>query len=251
MELTVVLRLVVVIMVRKRRTELPGAGESSESHDTSAGQGGAAQRPPPQQQAQQQQGGGYQQGRGRGVQGPQGQGGQPQGGRGWAPRGGSRGMAPQQYPGGPPDYPQQGRGSQQQQIPRGTAPSQRGGFSGPVYAGGPSMTPTPELHQATQAPQQPGVTMQLRAPYGKPPAEVVHAESSLGSSSSQPVHEAMTQLSVQKEEQHLQVAPASSKSMRFPLRPGKGSLGIRCIVKANHFFAELPDKDLHQYDVSF
>jgi eukaryotic translation initiation factor 2C len=28
-------------------------------------------------------------------------------------------------------------------------------------------------------------------------------------------------------------------------------LGQRCIVKANHFFAELPDKDLHQYDVSF
>jgi hypothetical protein len=27
-------------------------------------------------------------------------------------------------------------------------------------------------------------------------------------------------------------------------------MGQRCIVKANHFFAELPDKDLHQYDVS-
>ena len=44
--------------------------------------------------------------------------------------------------------------------------------------------------------------------------------------------------------------PTSSKSMRFPLRPGKGSCGIKCMVKANHFFAELPDKDLHQYDVS-
>jgi hypothetical protein len=28
-------------------------------------------------------------------------------------------------------------------------------------------------------------------------------------------------------------------------------MGQKCIVKANHFFAELPDKDLHQYDVSF
>lgn len=45
--------------------------------------------------------------------------------------------------------------------------------------------------------------------------------------------------------------PVSSKALRFPLRPGKGKLGQRCIVKANHFFAELPDKDLHQYDVSF
>ncbi|KAI3850498.1 hypothetical protein MKW98_000308 [Papaver atlanticum] len=32
--------------------------------------------------------------------------------------------------------------------------------------------------------------------------------------------------------------------------PGKGTTGIKCVVKANHFFAELPDKDLHQYDVS-
>ncbi|CAN5974280.1 unnamed protein product [Sphagnum jensenii] len=44
--------------------------------------------------------------------------------------------------------------------------------------------------------------------------------------------------------------PVSSKALRFPLRPGKGKLGQRCIVKANHFFVELPDKDLHQYDVA-
>ncbi|GAB2285499.1 argonaute 1B [Dionaea muscipula] len=50
--------------------------------------------------------------------------------------------------------------------------------------------------------------------------------------------------------QALQPLPASSKTVRFPLRPGKGSNGFKCIGKANHFFAELPDKDLHQYDVS-
>jgi eukaryotic translation initiation factor 2C len=44
--------------------------------------------------------------------------------------------------------------------------------------------------------------------------------------------------------------PASSKSMRFPLRPSKGRVGIPCVVKANHFFVELPDKDLHHYDVT-
>ncbi|CAK9204737.1 unnamed protein product [Sphagnum troendelagicum] len=44
--------------------------------------------------------------------------------------------------------------------------------------------------------------------------------------------------------------PVSSKSLRFPLRPGRGRMGQKCIVKANHFFAELPDKDLHQYDVA-
>uniref|UniRef100_A0A0E0NNB7 Piwi domain-containing protein n=1 Tax=Oryza rufipogon TaxID=4529 RepID=A0A0E0NNB7_ORYRU len=44
--------------------------------------------------------------------------------------------------------------------------------------------------------------------------------------------------------------PSSSKSIRFPLRPGKGTIGTRCMVKANHFFAHLPNKDLHHYDVS-
>ena len=43
--------------------------------------------------------------------------------------------------------------------------------------------------------------------------------------------------------------PVSSKALRFPLRPGMGRTGTKCMVKANHFYAELPDKDLHQYDV--
>ncbi|GJY69839.1 hypothetical protein Tco_0472821, partial [Tanacetum coccineum] len=212
------------VMVRKRRTELPGAGESSEPQGAAGAQRPPAQqqqqpqpqqqRPPGQQQPQQrpqaqyqqppqpQQQGGYQ-GRGRGGPGPQGgyQGGPPQGGRGYAPRGpppqGRGGVVHQQYPGGQPQ--QQGRGAgpqQQQQAPRGIAPSQRAAGSGPVYA------PTPELHQATQAPQQPGVTMQP-----------VRAESSAGSSSNQPVHEAMAQLkppsAAQQEETMVQAAPAS------------------------------------------
>jgi hypothetical protein len=44
--------------------------------------------------------------------------------------------------------------------------------------------------------------------------------------------------------------PVSSKKLRFPTRPGRGQTGTKCIVKANHFFAELPNKDLHQYDVN-
>jgi eukaryotic translation initiation factor 2C len=43
--------------------------------------------------------------------------------------------------------------------------------------------------------------------------------------------------------------PTSSKSLNFAPRPGYGTVGTKCIVKANHFFAELPDKDLNQYDV--
>lgn len=45
--------------------------------------------------------------------------------------------------------------------------------------------------------------------------------------------------------------PTSSKSLSFAQRPGYGQAGTKCIVKANHFFAELPDKDLNQYDVRF
>ncbi|KAG9451762.1 hypothetical protein H6P81_004666 [Aristolochia fimbriata] len=44
--------------------------------------------------------------------------------------------------------------------------------------------------------------------------------------------------------------PSSSKSLRFPPRPGQGQAGVKCIVKANHFLAELPNKDLNHYDVA-
>ncbi|KAI7729047.1 hypothetical protein M8C21_004314 [Ambrosia artemisiifolia] len=46
-----------IIMVRKRRTEGPSDGESSEGQEAGSGQGSGAQREPP-QQYQQQQGGG-------------------------------------------------------------------------------------------------------------------------------------------------------------------------------------------------
>jgi eukaryotic translation initiation factor 2C len=44
--------------------------------------------------------------------------------------------------------------------------------------------------------------------------------------------------------------PVPSKGLTFCRRPGFGTVGARCVVKANHFLAELPDKDLTQYDVS-
>ncbi|AQK45505.1 argonaute1b [Zea mays] len=121
----------------------------------------------------------------------------------------------------------------------------RGGNVGRNVPPGPSRT-VPELHQA---------------PYVQYPAPVVSPSPSGPGSSSQPMAEVSSgQVQQQFQQladrgqsstsQEIQVAPASSKSVRFPLRPGKGTYGDRCIVKANHFFAELPDKDLHQYDVS-
>ncbi|XP_043806724.1 protein argonaute PNH1 isoform X2 [Manihot esculenta] len=44
--------------------------------------------------------------------------------------------------------------------------------------------------------------------------------------------------------------PASCKSLfMFHRRPGYGQLGTKCMVKANHFLAEIPDTDLSHYSV--
>ncbi|KAL2536180.1 Protein argonaute 5 [Forsythia ovata] len=53
---------------------------------------------------------------------------------------------------------------------------------------------------------------------------------------------------VQKEQQ--QPPPVSSKGMRYPARPGVGTVGRKVIVKANHFLVQVADRDLTHYDVS-
>ncbi|KAE8697655.1 Protein argonaute 1A [Hibiscus syriacus] len=199
-------------MVRKKRTDVTSAGgESSQSRDT--------QRP-------------LQQGRGgergySGGRGPQSQ---------QTVRGGSGGrgrvMSQQQYAEGPQEYQGRGRGGPPQEGGRGSYGT--GGRVGGPSHGGPSRPPVSELHQATQTFHGP-------------------ASFEAGSSSRPPEHGPSTQQQLPIPEevgQAIQPVPASSKSVRFPLRPGKGSSGTKCIVKANHFFAELPDKDLHQYDVT-
>ena len=233
-------------MVRKKRTGPGGSGETSGESSGASGQG-SSQRT----ERTQQHGGGRgwvpQQG-GRGGGQHQGRGGHYQG------RGGPE---PHHPGGGPPEYhprDYQGRGGEYQG--RG-GPRPRGGMPQPYYGGhrggsvgrnvppGPSRT-VPELHQA---------------PYVQYQAPMVSPSPSGPGSSSQPmvevssghVQQQFQQLALRGQTstgQEIQVAPASSKSLRFPLRPGKGTYGDRCIVKANHFFAELPDKDLHQYDVS-
>ncbi|KAJ0974499.1 hypothetical protein J5N97_016464 [Dioscorea zingiberensis] len=268
----------VTTMVRKRRTELPETGEGSESQEPSGGGGRGVSQPPAERTPIPQQGGG-----GRGVSQPPAertpipqQGG---GGRGWAPgssqqpqqggrgggyyqgRGGGQprgGMVPQQ-PGGPlPEY--QGRGGAR---PRGGMPThqhhggRRGGGVGPgssrgvgPSSSGPSRPSAPELHQATQAPYQALPPLQSQASSSSQPPEMAPALAQ------QQLEQQLEQLSIQGESsssitiQPVTTVVTSSKSMRFPSRPGKGSYGDKCVVKANHFFAELPDKDLHQYDVT-
>ncbi|KAL8166531.1 hypothetical protein V2J09_008030 [Rumex salicifolius] len=278
-------------MVRKKRTDQSGEGESSYSQQTGAGggrgQGGQQQSAQhtagggrgqvgQQQPAQHTAGGGRGQvgkqqpaqhtggGRGQGSSqqqpaqhiaggqprawGPQGQ--QSGGGRGRGQRGG---MAPQQgQHGGPYEY----QGREPPQHPRGGAPPQRRGGSSGQGAGptaGPMRSPTPDLHQAPP-PAYPAGAYPPQALTSSPSEG--QTETGSGSPSDQAgasqVTQQMKQLTVQEgaPSHVMQPIPTSSKGMKFPLRPGKGSTGVRCIVKANHFFAELPDKDLHQYDVS-
>ncbi|KAM6550112.1 hypothetical protein CsatB_021788 [Cannabis sativa] len=48
----------------------------------------------------------------------------------------------------------------------------------------------------------------------------------------------------------VRVPPASSKSVRFPVRPGYGTVGRKCVVKANHFLVKVAERDLCHYDVT-
>ncbi|WOL18919.1 protein argonaute 1B [Canna indica] len=237
-------------MVRKRRSDTYGTGESSESQETSRTSARVESQPPSGRgPAPQQHVGGsgtglypsgsqqaYQGGRGSGGYYP-GRGGHPQTHdaqrlsapshyQGWGGSQSRSGMPPQQQYGGP-------RGGPGMQVGRGAG----------LSAAGPSRPPPPELHQAMQAPYQVTQTIPLQA-----------SSSQQLDSAFVEVAEQFKRISVEGEAscQAIQpvVPPVSSKSMRFPVRPGKGTSGVKCLVKANHFFAELPKRDLHQYDVS-
>lgn len=47
------------------------------------------------------------------------------------------------------------------------------------------------------------------------------------------------------------LAPSSTKAMRHPPRPNFGTVGTKCMVRANHFLVEVADRNLHHYDVRF
>ncbi|KAG2614396.1 hypothetical protein PVAP13_4KG385603 [Panicum virgatum] len=185
-------------------------------------------------------------------------------GRGFRGRGGSY---HQQFPQGGrgAGYYQHGHGAASQ--PRGAMVSQQwrpagpaAGYLGPGQAcrevqppqnygggrvgrrAGPSAI-APELRQAKETSHEPdNISPEAGSPELSPRASTVE------------VSDQLKDLPVQEEsntgQEIVQAFPVSHKSYKFPHRPGNGSIGTRCLVKANHFFAELPDKDLHQYDVS-
>lgn len=94
-----------------------------------------------------------------------------------------------------------------------------------------------ELRQARNAPHEP---TNISSPEASPRALEV-------------VTEQLEVLPMQGElsasQEIVQAIPLSNNYCKFPHRPRSGSIGTRCLLKANHFLVELPDKDLHQYDV--
>ncbi|KAL3702460.1 hypothetical protein R1sor_020482 [Riccia sorocarpa] len=136
----------------------------------------------------------------------------------------------------------------------------RGGFPG-QYSRGPGThsgqqgisVPAPQLFPPL------GPSEQYAQPVRAPSPHLAPGAQTAGAVPAPPLETKIGELSLQEAAPGEVVAPsspvrqpppASSKALRFPLRPNKGQLGIRIVVKANHFFAELPNKDLHQYDVA-
>ncbi|KAI3976434.1 hypothetical protein MKX01_008292 [Papaver californicum] len=250
-------------MVRKRRTQSSNDGETMKSTET-GGVMGSVEKPLHERTLPPSQGGGRggrgqestsapSQGGGRGGRGQKstppplqggGSGGRGQestpplsqgGGRGGRVQGG-RGSAFPLQPG--PFGANGGRGygrgpGRYQSHTQVTVPQQNVvPMHGSVYrgggniSGGPSSVTIPVLHQATPPPElNPStVTQQLQKLSVQSVGAPITTVQSVGS---------------------------MSGSMRFPARPGQGTAGVRCLVKANHFLAKLQlHKELYHYDVS-
>ncbi|XP_066333042.1 protein argonaute 1C-like [Miscanthus floridulus] len=203
-------------MGSRRGRQHPGAGHAAQPPQPGGRGAARAQQPPqPAGRGGGGRGGSQQQGRGGGRTSRVDEAQHQQHGRGGHARGGSAAGRPQQYP-------------------RGATPLQGAAPSSSSHL-------APELRQAMEgaprelAPQAPPGPSQP-SPEAPPPVQPREEHGPAEPSAGQEIVPT--------------APPQSSKSFRFPLRPGKGSIGTRCLVKANHFFAELPDKDLHHYDVS-
>ncbi|XP_024534515.1 protein argonaute PNH1 [Selaginella moellendorffii] len=115
------------------------------------------------------------------------------------------------------------------------------------YGMAPYYSVPPPIHFG-QIAQFPGIPYG-QAPPQAPPYGRTGVTMPLAGPSTSLIEEKLGSLQVQPPEEPPRTL-VSSKALGFPRRPGKGVMGSKCVVKANHFFAELPDKDLHQYDVT-
>ncbi|XP_071690397.1 protein argonaute MEL1-like [Rutidosis leptorrhynchoides] len=150
-------------------------------------------------------------GRGGGRSGPN------SGGRG---RGRGRQQSSQ-----PPSQPAGGRGNAGRSGPSGSAPlvSQSARKFENLSIG--SSAPVPAAARVTQQPSMP-----------KPGTPAVVTQQQVAETPPPP--------------QAVPLIPSSSKHLSTPARPGTGTLGRKCVIKANHFLVDLGDKDPYQYDVT-
>ncbi|XP_062105193.1 protein argonaute 5-like [Humulus lupulus] len=135
--------------------------------------------------------------------------------------------------------------------PAPSQPFQQGGGSGGGgrgrggRTGGYASTPVP-----------PPVVSHAPAPMPQPPIPSTPApapapsSSTAGPSTAASLSREVEKLTLQDPAATGRLPPESSKSVRFPVRPGYGKVGRKCVVKANHFIVQVADRDLCHYDVS-
>ncbi|PPD75855.1 hypothetical protein GOBAR_DD27217 [Gossypium barbadense] len=100
------------------------------------------------------------------------------------------------------------------------------------------------------APAQPPPQMAVAPPVPPSGAAFSHPSSSSGVGSlSREVSEKLTMEPVAVTTAP-PLPPSLSKAIRFPPRPGFGTVGTKCVVRANHFLVDVANADLHHYDVT-
>ncbi|KAF3455136.1 hypothetical protein FNV43_RR05584 [Rhamnella rubrinervis] len=140
-------------------------------------------------------------------------------------------------------------------VQRGGRSGGRGGGRGgerPIGGGATGVSvPRPQPHaQATQPPPRPVRQYEAGTSSSSVASEVAIEVEQRLTLQTPPAQSSSTSKALVEGQQLQQAPPASSKSVRFPRRPGFGTVGRKIVVRANHFLVEVADRDLHQYDVS-
>ncbi|RWW31160.1 hypothetical protein GW17_00004228 [Ensete ventricosum] len=165
--------------------------------------------------------------------------------RGGGGRRGGRGDYPrEQHPSVAPAYPTGGGGPRGRGGPGGNGRGRGGG------GGAPSAPPAMTSQRAP-----PPTTSYYSPPADVPSSSAAAAAGSSSMSLSQELEQRLTirdptPAAVEPAATLIQSAPASSKALRPPARPGFGKAGRTCIVRANHFLVEVADKSICHYDVA-
>nr|BAO49750.1 argonaute protein [Lilium longiflorum] len=156
-------------------------------------------------------------------------------------RGDSRGFQGGGFPGGggPVTYSGGGRGDPRLfQQPGGPSPTRA-----PFPIGGGRGDPRP-FQQTDRYPTFPPPATIRPPPVAVRPPVTMRPPPEVDPSPSQSVTSALEHLSISD-------TPASIQTVRFPIRPGLGSIGRKCLIRANHFLVAVNyNFEIWHYDVS-